>query len=149
MGKKRVDVRLRVELLLDDKLAVTKDFLRSYFEDRIKGLKIKSFFTFKQDKDLTLAELDSNLNKLFLLEEAIPKKKTDGSVKPGDPDISEKLMKNTKMLTTQLKSLKITNTAILKAVELIELQAASTHDLLVKLKSESRPSVSVIPTGVS
>ena len=135
MGKKRVDVRLRLELMFDEKIAVSKEMLKSYFEDRIKGFKLKSFLSFKQEKDVTLAELDSNLLKILLLAEA-PEKKPGSSTKLTESDLGEKLSSSAQLLVTQLRLQKVA-AGVLKAAEAVSAQSVVVSEQLKKMKSEA------------
>ncbi len=136
MGKKKVDVRLRVELLFDDKAPVTKDTLKAYFEDRVAGLKLKSFLSFKQDKDVTLAEVDTNFAKIFQLVDLPDLKKSP--VDPADPDLADKLASNSQLLFTQLKLQKVA-AGILKAAETVASQSLAVSELVRGTKTPAKP----------
>ena len=62
MGKKKVDVLFRVELLFDESAAITKPYLKSFLEDKIKGLKIKTFLALTQDKERIVADISTNID---------------------------------------------------------------------------------------
>jgi len=65
MGKKKVEVLFKLNLLFDDKCKVEKSSLRSYLEEKIKGLHILTYDSFNTVKDTIKAEILSNFISLL------------------------------------------------------------------------------------
>eukprot|EP01022_Parablepharisma_sp_SALTPOND_P017155 TRINITY_DN267_c0_g1_i2.p1 TRINITY_DN267_c0_g1~~TRINITY_DN267_c0_g1_i2.p1 ORF type:complete len:2281 (+),score=582.20 TRINITY_DN267_c0_g1_i2:3962-10804(+) len=135
MGKKKVDVKFRLELLFEEKATITKELIKSYIEDNVKGLKVKSISVFKQEKGTTLAEVESNLQKVFFLGDTASAKTALEDSSP--ENIGEKLLHTTRLLASQMKAQKITNSAVLKAVENMEVQALANQEFINKLKAQA------------
>jgi len=61
MGKKKLEILFKIDLNLDEKIKVSKAFLKGYLEEKIKGLQIMDYASYTTSKDSIRAEVVTNL----------------------------------------------------------------------------------------
>ena len=131
MGKKKVDVLFRVELLFDESAPITKTYLKTFLEDKIKGLKIKTFSALTQDKERFVADISTNLDKILQLEQGPTLTKAMSTI-VDHSHLAGELSNNIKVLQTQMKIQKVTNQTLLNSLASLESQSLMMEEVLKK-----------------
>ena len=109
-----MELKFRLKLTFNSKTKVTKDALKQFIETNIKGISIKNFSVIKEEKDELMAEIESNLKDILLLE--VESYDKSSLVKESMEAISDKLLCSINILPQQLKAQNINNTTILKQI---------------------------------
>ena len=65
MGKKKVEILFKVDLKFDDKIKITKQFLKSYIESKIRNIQVITYNSFNTSKDTTKAKIITNIISLL------------------------------------------------------------------------------------
>ncbi len=145
MGKKKVEVLFKVDLVFEEKAKVTKVSLKGFLEEHIKGLKVTGYDNFTQTKDTTKTEVLTNVISLLHAEDMIKDASHKSPSGPDDLDetkgsIADKLLAKIRVVLASYND-KTKRKAVMenidKLLEPIENKAMELCAHLEKLQNEN------------